>query len=131
MLKTNSKKAVENIRAYITANFTPDDYTDQEFTTFPEIATFIIDNFRAEKFNGNMRSYYRNNEAAAFNEWCSRHPSLLDTCYWYNRSALDDLAGILEYTEAEKARYTEQQAEKFLTDLIYRELKKASRVMTA
>ncbi len=131
MLKTNGKKAVENIRTYITANFTPENYTDQEFTTFSEIAAFIMENFRAEKFNDNMRLYYRNNETAAFTDWCAGLPSLLDTCYWYNRSALDDLAEILEYTEAEKARYTEQQAEKFLTDLIYRELKKASRTVAA
>lgn len=119
MLKTNSKKAAENIRTYIITNFTPENYTDQEFTTFQEIAAFILDNFRAEKFNDNMRLYYRNNEAAAFTDWCSGLPSLLDTCYWYNRSALDDLSEILEYTEAQKGRYTDSQAETFLTDLIY------------
>lgn len=113
MLKTNSKKAVENIRAYITTNFTPENYTDGEFTTFPEIAAFILENFRAEKFTGDMCLYYQNNETAAFTDWCAGLPSLLDTCYWYNRSALDDLAETLEYTEAEKARYTEQQSEKF------------------
>lgn len=127
MLKTNSKKVVENIRAYITANFTPESYTDKEFTTFPEIAAFILENFRAEKFTGDIRRYYNDNEKAAFTDWCAGLPSLLDTCYWYNRSALDDLEKILEYTEAEKARYTESQAEIRLTDLIYRELKRADK----
>ncbi len=77
MLKTNSKKAVENIRAYITTNFTPENYTDQEFTTFSEIAAFIMENFRAEKFNDNMRLYYRNNETAAFTDCAPVSPHCL------------------------------------------------------
>ena len=31
-------------------------------------------------------------------------PSVLDTCYFYNRSAVDDLGAILEETESEKAK---------------------------
>lgn len=49
-------------------------------------------------------------------------PSILDTCYYYNRSAVDDLGAILEETAEEKARYSEAQAETLLTSLIYREL---------
>ena len=49
------------------------------------------------------------------------------TGYYYNRSAVDDLAGILEETDAEKARYNEQDAEKLLTSLIYRELMKGEK----
>jgi exopolyphosphatase/guanosine-5'-triphosphate,3'-diphosphate pyrophosphatase len=42
----------------------------------------------------------------------------------YNRSEVDDLGEILEETESEKKRYTEREAESFLTRLIYNEIKK-------
>lgn len=129
MLKTNTKKARENIRVYIVNNFTPENYTDETFSTFPGIAKFILETFRAEKFNGEMKRYYKGVESAAFADWCAGLPSLLDTCYYYNRSACDDLAEILEETETEKARYkvqhTESYAEMYLTNLIYRELKRS------
>lgn len=109
MLKTNSKKAAENIRGYIIANFTPESYTDKEFSDFSEIAEFILETFRKEKYSvlADFR-YYRGNESAAFADWCAGLPSVLDTCYYYNRSAVDDLAVILEQTGAEKVRYTDE-----------------------
>ena len=113
MFKTNSKKAAENIRAYIVEGFTPEGYTDNPPQDFPNIAAFILDTFGSE--------------AAAFADWCAGLPSVLDTCYFYNRSAVDDLGAILEETETEKARYTEQQAEQLLTSLIYRELLKGAK----
>lgn len=94
MLKTNSKQAAENIRAYIVDNFTPEGYTDNPPQEFPEIAAFILATFRNEKY------------------WCPQ--------------TVDDLGAILEETDQEKARYTEQQAEQLLTDLIYRELVKGA-----
>lgn len=53
-------------------------------------------------------------------------PPVLDTCYYYNRSAVADLGNILEETPAEMERYTESGAETLLTNLIYRELKKGA-----
>ena len=50
MLRTNSKKAAENIRVYIMGNFTPEGYTDNPPQKFPEIAAFILDTFRSEKY---------------------------------------------------------------------------------
>lgn len=125
MLRTNNKKAAENIRAYIVEGFTPEGHTDNPPQEFPKIAAFILDTFRSEKYScpQDVRYYY-GNEAAAFADWCAGLPSVLDTCYFYNRSAVDDLGAILEETEQEKARYTEQQAEQLLTSLIYRELQK-------
>jgi hypothetical protein len=96
-MKTNNKKARENIRKYIIANFTPEDFR-----------------------------YYRKNELAAFADWCAGLCGVLDTCYFYNRSAVGDLGAILKETEEEKARYTEEQAENTLTFLIYRELIKGA-----
>lgn len=126
MLKTNSKKARENIRAYIVANFGAEGYEnrpDESGATFAEIARFILEQFRAEKYHlpQDLR-YYGYNEARAFADWCAGLPSVIDTCYYYNRSAVADLGAILEENESEKKRYTETDAENLLTALIYREL---------
>ena len=126
MLKTNSKKAIENIKNYIVNNFdftNYDGYTDEKKPeTFSEIAKFIYKCFIEEKRYNNDN--YKYSEQAIFLDWCSGLPSVIDTCYFYNRSAVDDLAVILEETEAEKEKYSESNAEKLLTNLIYREIKK-------
>ena len=122
MLRT--KKAIGNIRAYIMDNFTPENYTDNPPKDFPGVAAFILAVFRKEKMS-DLR--YRNcNEFAAFTDWCQGLPAVLDTCYCYNRSAVDDLGRILEETAEEKARFTEAEAERRLTWLIYRELSKGA-----
>lgn len=130
MIKSNSKKAVENIKRYVLEHFDPDNYDSGFWGTievpgineFKKAAQFIYECFHNEKVKYDKR---RMSEQALFFEWCSGLPSILDTCYYYNRSAVDDLAVILEETEAEKAKYTESQAEERLTYLIYREIKKA------
>ena len=125
MLKTNSTKAKENIKQYIVDNFDATNYTDAPPEGWQEIAAFIIDTFRSEKYSiPEDYRYYNNNESAAFADWCAGLPSVLDTCYFYNRSAVADLAVILEETPAEAERFTETQAETLLTALIYRELKR-------
>ena len=125
MLKTNSKKAHENVRAYILTNFTPDSYTDTPPAEPREIMQFIYNCFISEKFSiENEKRYYKYNEFAAFVDWCKGLPSVLDTCYYYSRSAVDDLGVILEETETEKSRYNEAEAEKMLTYLIYNVIKK-------
>lgn len=120
-LRTNTRKSIENVRAYIMDEFTPEGYTDNPPEDFPEVAAFILGVFRAEKQD--LR-YYHNNEFAAFRDWCAGLPSVLDTCYYYNRSAVDDLGRILDETAEEKARFAEAEAERRLTGLLYRELKK-------
>ena len=123
MLKTNSKKARENIRAYIVDCYNPENYDFAPATDFPTIAGNILQTFREER--PPEGTFARMSEGERFTDWASRLPSLLDTCYYYNRSAVDDLGAILEETEEEKARFTESQAEALLTSLIYRELMKA------
>lgn len=120
MLKTNSKKARENVRAYILNHFTPDGYTDNPPQDFPSVAAFILDTFRSEK--SAVGGYARMTESERFTDWAQGLPGVLNTCYYYNRSAVDDLGAILEETESEKARFDEPQAESLLTSLIYREL---------
>lgn len=122
MLRT--KKSNENIRAYIMGNFTPENYTNDPQKDFPEVAAFILDTFRKEKMSDSR--YHDCNEFAAFADWCQGLPSVLDTCYYYNRSAVNDLGAILEETAEEKARFSEPEAERRLTWLIYRELSKGA-----
>ena len=128
MLKTNSKKASENLRAYILEHADGTNYgVNLENENFSTVAKFIYNCFIDEKYKG-AESYYTRQKMSlqdVFEEWASGLPSVLDTCYYYNRSAVDDLGAILEQTETEKAKYNEQESEKLLTYLIYREIKKA------
>lgn len=124
MLRTNSKKARENIRAYIINHFDGTNYDLPETNDFSEIANYIYNTFKSEKYySDNYMMKNRISEQTSFTDWCSGLPSILDTCYYYNRSAVDDLGAILEESENEKARYTEEKAENLLTYLIYREIK--------
>lgn len=123
MLKCNSKKARENIRKYIVDGADFDGYDIETPETFPELAALILDTFRSEKpYSDQYMIRYQLSELTVFCDWCAGLPSVLDCCYYYNRSAVDDLGAILEETEAEKSRYSEQDAERVLTHLIYREL---------
>lgn len=124
MLRSTNRKARENIRLYIVDNFTPENYTDNPPQEWPQIAAFILDIFQSEK--PPIGSYTRMSEQERFTDWAQGLPSVLDCCYYCNRSAVDDLAAILEETDSEKAQYSEQQAESLLTYLLYRELVKGA-----
>ena len=120
-LKTNSRKARENVRQYILDNVDFSGYNTNNTTStdFPTIAHSVLDIFRAEK------RYERHRigiQFLVFLDWTQGLPSVLDCCFWYNRSAVDDLGTILEETEEEKARYNEEEAGLLLVKLIYREL---------
>lgn len=124
MLKTNTKKARENIKNYIIENYERgEDYTHHginvDTTNWDEIRKNIKDIFYLE-YGRQIRLY--KSEYDAFNNWCRGLPSILDTCYYYNRSAIKDLGDILEETEEERNKYSEEQAEEKLTYLIYREV---------
>lgn len=136
MLKTYSKEAIENIKKYVCDNvdFTGyDQYTyiekfeedvkhGKQIDLFSVYAHAIYECFCDEKVKYDKRNMSMQN---LFFEWCQGLPSVLDTCYYYNRSAVDDLASILEQNEQEKSKFTERQAEERLTYLIFREIKKA------
>lgn len=57
--------------------------------------------------------------------WCEGLPGVLDTDYYLNRSAVEDLGNILEENEAERKKYTESEAETKITYLMWREIYKA------
>lgn len=126
MLKTNSKKAMENIHRYVVDNFTPDNYDLEPSTDFVTVAAHIYNNFRVCT-NGDCQ-WGRVAESVIFEDWMRGLPSIFGADYYYHCTALDDLGVILEETEAEKARFTEDDAAKLLTSLIYREIKKAVRI---
>lgn len=130
MLKTNSKAVRENIRRYIINNFDPAGYSKTlphyftgEPVPYERICADILQTFRAEKYCiGSWERAQGWTEQQSFTEWASGLSSILDTRYYYDRSAVDDLGEILEETAEERNKYSEQDAEKLLTYLIYREL---------
>ena len=96
---------------------------------FAKACTVIYAIFKSEKWcHIEDFQYYHNNESKTFSDWCSGLPSILDTCYWYDRSATDDLGSILEETETEKEKYSDSDACEMLTNLLYREIKKNAEV---
>jgi hypothetical protein len=123
-MKSNNKKAIENIKAYVMDGFTGDNYQIEKPATFDEAAKIIWNCFQTEKVKGDTRGLCIQ---ALWEEWCSGLPSILDCCYWYNRSAVNDLGNILEQSKEEREKYSEDKAEKVLTRLLYREIEKGAR----
>ena len=130
MLRSNSKKAAENISNYIMADI---DYLQERaeyrgFTLDAEdknaVLAFVYTIFLEEK-RGEFNRYRNVNIYNIFRDWAAGLALGNLFCYYYNRSAVDDLAGILEETPEEKERYTESDAEEMLTRLIFREVTRA------
>lgn len=123
-IRSNSRQARENIKKYILENANYYDYGISEGADFPEVAKMILGQFEITYCHPYNLQRCHNNKYNLFHDWASGLPSALDTCYFYNRSAVADLGMILEETEQEQAKYSEEQAEKQLSFLIYRELVK-------
>ena len=141
MLKTNSKKAIENIKKYICDN------VNFDYDTVNEKYYYVmkLEERKAHGENIDMFSVYAHalyyimydqvvkldNRGLTMYEyfiyWCEGLPSVLDTDYYLSRSAVQDLGDILEQTEAERNKYTESEAEEKLTYLIWREIYKVVR----
>lgn len=142
MLKSNTKKAIENVRTYVINNFTPDNYSPdfdyiqkaiadnkKEYVTKTDIFSCVAHAINSIFYREALRfdNRYRTgiiSRYEMFKEWCSGLPSIIDTGYYYNRSAVEDVAIILQENDAEKNKYTEEQAAELLTRLIYREIYK-------
>lgn len=124
MLKSNCRKALDNLRAYILNNTDTSNYEDiEQPKTFKEAAQIIMNCFWDEYMKGyNLRR----NHQECFVDWLSGLPSVFDSLYYYNRSAVDDLGAILEETEEEKAHFDDEMACETLSRLIYREVTKAT-----
>lgn len=137
MLKTNTKKARENLMDYVIEYMSDEEvFTEDENkilqsnakreVKFYICAKAIVDAFNTE-FNYEIKNAYKRKETEydIFKQWTSGLPLGGMFLYWYNRNATDDLAIILEETEEEKEKYTEEEATEKLTWLIYREINKA------
>lgn len=125
MLRTNSKAAKANIIEYIKQD---QDYIEESYNYTPEndneLLASVYGIFLSEKTNELQRSNYIN-QFEIFKSWAQGLALGGLFCYYYNRSAVDDLGNILEETEEERNKYSEAQAEEMLTKLIYREIVKA------
>lgn len=130
MLRTNSKQAVENIKSYI---LTDSDYIKERaeydgvnLTGTDEILSYAWKCFEDE-MSYRIEQNYNNPNFGIFLDWARGLALGGLFLYYYNTSAKDILGDILEETEAEREKYTEQQAEETLSRLIYRELENANR----
>lgn len=125
MLKTNTKKARENVKRYIVKYFDPEccEGCPGEFAGNPENFN-DVKNYIMEIFHKESRDWRKTQETEweLFKDWASGLPSVLDCCYYYSRLAVVDIGDILEETPEERARFSERQAEDRLTLMIYREL---------
>ncbi|WP_368283198.1 hypothetical protein [Dorea longicatena] len=134
MLRTNSKKAMENIRKEIIDSYeAANEYYTYEGreakTDFNEICADILEAFRIEKLEHDC--YYiagRASKSEVFMDWMQWLPTAFPVSDdVFLRSAVDFLGNILEETEEEKAKYSDEQAEKLACNLLYRELEKGAR----
>lgn len=136
MLKTNSKKAIANLRSYIVENIGQELFDElveskeyqapNEKSSFDIAADFIYFCFKKEMLEHDSRyKANRINELELFERWGQGLASAFNFDYYLGGQAVDDLGDILEETEEEKNRYSYQQAEELLTYLIYREIRKA------
>ena len=138
MLKTNSKKAIENIKKYICDN------VNFDYDTVNEKYYYVMRLEERNAYGENIDIFsvyayalyyimydevvYLDNRGLTmyeyFTHWCEGLPGVLNTGYYLNRSAVQDLGDILEQTEAERSKYTESEAEKKITYLMWREIYK-------
>lgn len=132
MLRTNSRKAKENIRLWILANYTPEDYTDAfqtetgEYTpeNFPAVSASIMDVFHKEK-GVDVRRY---GLEIAFTDWMQGLPSILDIYSLLGGWSVSEiLAEWLEETETEKEAYSKKdedgiKAMETALHLVFREI---------
>lgn len=132
MLRTNSKKAKENIRIWILANYTPEDYANAFQTetgeympeNFPAVSASIMDVFHKEK-GVYVRRY---GLEIAFIDWMQGLPSILETFSLLGWEVTEILGNWLEETAEEKEAYSKkdedgQKAMKTALHLVFREIK--------
>lgn len=133
MIKSNSKKASENIKNYIISIYNTDNDREglEQVADNPTVADFeaiaknIYKCFIEEKYFTQNRARY--SEQEAFSLWCSGLCGTIHTYDYYLGQAVRVLGDILEETEEERAKFPRDKAEKMIDYLIYREVKKALR----
>lgn len=136
MLKTNSKKAIDNIWKYLNdfvdiineeLVFYNDDMNTITEGNRKELATVIYQEFKAEKAGDHLYKAGRISEQDLFDEWAQglAMNGIFDYyIYRDDTNPVKILGDILEETEEERAKFAEEDAARTLTYLIYREVKK-------
>ena len=126
MLKTNSKLVKERIRQLIveTANLEGYDIDTTDWNWMQ-----IADKVREIALDEKSGDWYCRNMSLQerFTDWISGLPSVFDCDWHYGASAITILGDILDETEAERNKYTEDDAERMLDYLIWREMEFAHR----
>ena len=123
MLKTNAKKVREKVQAYIMAdviNYVNENDLKQP-ANFKECAVLVLDIFKCEKIKHDKRKLLPYDY---FVEWLQGGALYWLGDYYVDVSAVELVGGWLEQTEQERAKYSESDAEKLATYLIWRELTK-------
>lgn len=137
MLKSNSKKAIDNIRRYIME--VSEDIREEEenslcfdydISDFDGMADCILnDHFYIEYLKNNKEfALHRKTLQELFTDWAAGLPLNIFDYYYYYADAVEILGDILEETEEERNRFTEEQAAQKLTYLIFRELTKRAKI---
>ena len=131
MRRTNSKEAMDAIKNAIIESYEAAEeyYTyggKYAKTDYNDICKDIMDAFFNEKCkHDNRYNAGRISKQDLFIDWMQGLPTALDLADdIFLGSAVDWLGDILEQTDTEKARYTDEQAEKTACCLLYRELTK-------
>lgn len=140
MIRSTSKEVKEAVKAYIMDHFKDAlcNYLDQNgkaytndlqvleavnTSDYKEVCTAIFEIFKAEKLAHDLRyKAGRISRQDIFIEWCSGLCSAIDTSYYYNVSALDLLGNWLHQNEYEKSQFSECEAERKISCIIYREI---------
>lgn len=135
MLRTNEKKVNEKVKNYIVEHFRDFQLENPAYeydhihtiesvnaNNYTEVCNAINCIFFCEMLENDKRwNAGRLSRADAFVNWCQGLPTALD-CDYYLHSAVDLLGEWLEETEEEKKKFSEQQAETKITQILYREL---------
>lgn len=123
MLKTNNKKVKEKIKDYIIKLYDDEDAIDsiQKATNFDEIKENIKKVWYDEVGQYDLARKIPVFES--FSSWCYGLPSFLKTGdYLLGGRGRKKLGDILEETEEERSRFSELEAEKKITYLIFKEI---------
>ena len=124
MLRTNSRKAREAVRAYVAHNTRGRD--GAEVKGFEEAAAVIAKEWNEYKYPELARqSKYSLSDA--FEHWaCGLPNDLFD--YIAAGDTVELVGDMLGQTEAERSRYSDSQACELLTRLIFGEISKAAEI---
>ena len=135
MLRTNEKKVNAKVKNYIIENFKDFQQDQPEYKydhlhtiasvnadNYTEVCNAILCIFFCEMLENNNRwNAGRLSRQDAFIDWCQGLPAALN-CDYYLHYAVDLLGEWLEETEEEKKKFTEIQAEKQISYILYREI---------